>query len=728
MKPLGKGNPSAATDGLLTTRSPSSDLKDHKMSKLGQSHKTPQINLHEAERFLESLDGIQTPYCFQTIPNQVSQRVPRIYYGTFEDVKGALIDANINGDGVFVTINETNGKGRTANDITRVRSLFIDKDDGRLSDLMTDLHSIALTPHVVVESSPANGHAYLYVRNCSRKQFKALQTRLAKRFRGDLKITDLPRVMRLPGFIHAKGDPYMSRIVELNDLPKYSVEDIEAALGSDNADDSIHSNAKTTASLEQGYPDGQRTDALTQLIGKLIRQGLSDHVIMPKLMLWNEKNIPPLSLEKLLKTLTSIRKSDDRKRSEEDSFVAKMNEVCAVAMMGTKCIVILNENNTPIFASPQDVEKYYANRRLPDGKPLFKYWFEHEERRTYQGIVFAPAGTEPHLYNLFEGFAVDGQPGSCGLFLAHLQKVICNHNPELYEYCLDWMADIVQHPEKLCGVALVLMGGQGAGKGVFVEYFGKLFGKHFQHVSNPEHLVGRFNGNLASTLLVFADEAFWAGDKAKLGSLKTLITEPRRMIEMKHKDALEVDNYARVIMASNEDWVVPAEADERRFCAMRVNDSRKGDTSYFKAIINERDNGGSEALMHLLQNRDLEGKDLRKFPVTGALIGQKVRNLKSHEQWLYDHLQIGEIDGKFFDDSHVKSRLYNGYTEYCHRLNKRAIADNGTFFKWLKKTIPSITDSRPLLEGKASRHITFPSLDECRNAFELWIGGSIPWE
>ncbi|WP_163371940.1 primase-helicase family protein [Endozoicomonas acroporae] len=134
-----------------------------------------------------------------------------------------------------------------------------------------------------------------------------------------------------------------------------------------------------------------------------------------------------------------------------------------------------------------------------------------------------------------------------------------------------------------------LMGGQGNGKGVFAEYFGKLFGSHFQHVSNPEHLVGRFNGNLSSFLLVFADEAFWAGDKAKPGALKTLITEPRRMIEMKHKDAAEVDNYVRLIVASNEDWVVPAEADDRRFCVLKVSDARKGDTAYFQNIINERD-------------------------------------------------------------------------------------------------------------------------------------------
>ena len=156
IKDIKKENPSAATDGLPTTRLPSSDMKDAKMSKLNQSHETPQINLQETQRFLESLDGIETAYCFQTIPGRTSQRVPRIYYGTFDEVRNALVDANFNGDGIFVTINETNGKGRTAEDIVRVRSIFIDKDDGRLNDY----RSMPIKPHLVIETSPGNGHIY----------------------------------------------------------------------------------------------------------------------------------------------------------------------------------------------------------------------------------------------------------------------------------------------------------------------------------------------------------------------------------------------------------------------------------------------------------------------------------------------------------------------------------------------------------------------------------------
>jgi hypothetical protein len=46
------------------------------------------------------------------------------------------------------------------------------------------------------------------------EEFPALQRSLAKRFAGDPAVSDLPRVMRLPGFFHQKKDstPFMTRM------------------------------------------------------------------------------------------------------------------------------------------------------------------------------------------------------------------------------------------------------------------------------------------------------------------------------------------------------------------------------------------------------------------------------------------------------------------------------------------------------------------------------------
>ena len=44
-------------------------------------------------------------------------------------------------------------------------------------------------------------------------------------------------------------------------------------------------------------------------------------------------------------------------------------------------------------------------------------------------------------------------------------------------------------------------------------------------IFNSKHLVGAFNGHLRNCLLLFADEAFWAGDKQGESVLKGMLTK-----------------------------------------------------------------------------------------------------------------------------------------------------------------------------------------------------------
>ena len=102
------------------------------------------------------------------------------------------------------------------------------------------------------------------------------------------------------------------------------------------------------------------------------------------------------------------------------------------------------------------------------------------------------------------------------------------------------MADAIQNPTDRPGVALVLKGKQGTGKGIFARGFGYLFGNHFLHLFHGSHLTGHFNSHLKDKLMIFADEAVWGGDKKAEGMLKGLITEPSIPIEMKGKDVFTV--------------------------------------------------------------------------------------------------------------------------------------------------------------------------------------------
>src|ERR1700744_2087702 len=117
-------------------------------------------------------------------------------------------------------------------------------------------------------------------------------------------------------------------------------------------------------------------------------------------------------------------------------------------------------------------------------------------------------------------------------------------------------------------------------------------------ISSAEHLVGRFNGHLRDTVLLFADEAYWPGNQGAEGTLKRLVTEPPIFIEAKGRDGGEVPNLLHVMMASNEDWVVPAGERERRYFNLKVSDEKLQNHGWFKAINDQLENGGYEAMLH----------------------------------------------------------------------------------------------------------------------------------
>src|SRR5262249_24160550 len=76
-------------------------------------------------------------------------------------------------------------------------------------------------PHIVVETSPQRWHAYWLVTDLPLADFRAVQKTAIERFKGDPAVCDLSRVMRLPGFMHCKGEPFQVRIASINEQPAY---------------------------------------------------------------------------------------------------------------------------------------------------------------------------------------------------------------------------------------------------------------------------------------------------------------------------------------------------------------------------------------------------------------------------------------------------------------------------------------------------------------------------
>lgn len=165
-------------------------------------------------RFLTAIEPGEQTFTFQTFADKKEDRdnrnLLRVLHGTFTQHSAQLAALNQQGAGVFMCINETNGNGRKAENVTRVRALFVDLDGAPLRPVLEHTSP----PDIIVESSPGKWHAYWRVQDCPLDQFKPAQQKLAALFHGDPSVCDLPRVMRLPGFFHQKDLPVLTRLVE----------------------------------------------------------------------------------------------------------------------------------------------------------------------------------------------------------------------------------------------------------------------------------------------------------------------------------------------------------------------------------------------------------------------------------------------------------------------------------------------------------------------------------
>ena len=273
--------------------------------------------------------------------------------------------------------------------------------------------------------------------------------------------------------------------------------------------------------------------------------------------------------------------------------IVEMNRTYFVAAMGGSARVastVLDETmdrDRLVFSREADIKLLFAHRHYvvavskKTGNEIWRglgeAWLTHASRRTYRQIALIPDGPCPaDVYNLWRGFGVEPDAGHWDTLKAHLLTVVCSGKVDHYDWLIGWLAYCVQHPGRQAEVAVVLRGLKGTGKGMVGQMLMRIFRDHSLHITNSKHLVGNFNAHLVDALFLFLDEAFWAGDKQGEGTLKALITERTLMIEPKGVDSFQMPNRLKILMASNNDWVVPASADERRYFVLDVSDTPQG--------------------------------------------------------------------------------------------------------------------------------------------------------
>lgn len=370
--------------------------------------------------------------------------------------------------------------------------------------------------------------------------------------------------------------------------------------------------------------------------------------------------------------------------------VLEFNKTHASVMIGGRHRIM---RTTPADASHEKREKYefirhddmkliYANTTIlaghnpKTGDPVYKNhylaWAEHPQSQSYKGaVIFSPGLDAPDGYfNTWKGYAVEPQKNSqkWALIKHHIEEIICDGKQELIDYFYNWQAYTLQKPHEPAMAACVVRGEKGTGKGILGHFIRKIWGNHGIHLSSARHLTGNFNGHLADVCFVFADEAFFAGDKQGVETLKALITEPTLMTERKGIDAEQQPNYLKIMMFTNNDFSVNATRDERRFAVFDVSSDAKGNNNYFKELLRDcNDSEVQAAFLYDMLNRDISNFYPSNIPETQGLKAQRIHSLCPIAQWLLYSFHTGYLIGESWKERLTNPEIQDSFLTYCDK-------------------------------------------------------------
>jgi hypothetical protein len=492
--------------------------------------------------------------------------------------------------------------------------------------------------------------------------------------------------------------------------------------------------------------DGDRSRAVMAFAAGCVVAGIDANVIASCLMTWEIGQ----HIREQRNVARALKRTIERaKEFVIDTDLAEMNaKHCVISDMGGKCFV-LNETIDPAtgdakvtFSTFDSLNHRYANRtktwRAGDTEkklPFAIWWFRHPQRRQYEQVVFAPGEERHNAYNLWQGFAVapdyDNSGAKCALYLAHIRENICRGDEMLFSYILRWMANCVQHPGRPGGVALVLRGKMGIGKGEYVRHYGSLFGSNFIPVTKPEHITGRFNSHMGEAILLFADECFIAGDKQHEQILKALVTERHWLIERKGIDAVRSNSCLHIILACNNDWSVPVDAEDRRYCCIEVGDKRMRDHDFFAAVEDQMERGGRQALLGLLLKMDLTGFRAENFPRTAEHDIQRARTRRGIDAFIEEICHDGRLpcaDGMCPDVASTSGEEHKRGFDYYIRIKRANDFGHLTPIQ-VKDELKKKWGCKTIRESAGARRtgVRFPPLPELRQMFED-EHGHVEWQ
>lgn len=268
--------------------------------------------------------------------------------------------------------------------------------------------------------------------------------------------------------------------------------------------------------------------------------------------------------------------------------------------------------------------------------PAKAFLNDNSRRVVYRhNVVFDPTTIEqePGFINLFRGLKLKPKKGECSKILS-LLRFLCEDNEEVFTWLLRWLAYPLQNPGAKMRTALVIHGREGTGKNLFFRPIQQIYGEYATIITQTE-LESSFNSWASRKLFIIGNEVTTRQEMYhKKGVVKNMITEPEWNINQKNIDIRQENNHANFVFFSNFLQPVAPDRDDRRWMVLWTPPKRE--KAFYREVVAEIENGGTEALYDYLLNLDVGEFDEFTEPVmTKAKQDLIDLSMKSDERFLH---------------------------------------------------------------------------------------------
>jgi hypothetical protein len=276
-----------------------------------------------------------------------------------------------------------------------------------------------------------------------------------------------------------------------------------------------------------------------------------------------------------------------------------------------------------------------------------------------------------------------------------------------------------------------------------VQKYKDIHGKRYfyQVMDQDNGLLGKFAPEGMETCTnCFVDEAFFPGNMSDVQKIKKLITESERDIEKKYGARRTFKNFTNYVFASNSDYVVKCDPQERRYMVLKVNNRYAGVSNAVKDEYFSKVNATPVAdLAQYLYRVDLTGFKPTDFPRTEGIKCQKQHSLPPVGSWWEEVLRHGYVKDHHGNvildltskDPQVQPKDLFAAHQHWHQSGRnpaRIISQEEVFKNQLREYLTPRGEKTPIFSiirprgtggGPRNRFWQFPELSVLREQFSL---------